>query len=211
MTKTKTSKVSGPILSQDARMVEVILFLENEPVDREKLERMTGLGGKELDAAVSELGEHYNLYMHGLTVNENPGGFLLTPSSDLYDKLRSCYGKKVERRLSKAALETLSIVAYSQPITRREIDNIRGVSSDTIVKLLREREYIKVVGRKDVVGHPCLYGTTRKFLYEFHLSSISELPRLSEIDEERFETVPETREEETRDMESDNEEKNDEA
>lgn len=211
MTRNKPGKVSAPILSQEARMVEVILFLENEPVDREKLERMTGLKSKELDEAVSELGEHYNLYMHGLTVNENPGGFLLTPSSDLYDKLRSCYGKKVERRLSKAALETLSIVAYSQPITRREIDNIRGVSSDTIVKLLREREYIKVVGRKDVVGHPCLYGTTRKFLYEFHLSSISELPRLSEIDEERFEASEAKGKEEDSDQDSKDEEKSDET
>lgn len=213
MAKTKTSKVSGPILSQNARMVEVILFLENEPVDRAKLERMAGLNSKELDEAVSELGEHYNLYMHGLTVNENPGGFLLTPSSDLYDKLRACYGKKVERRLSKAALETLSIVAYSQPVTRREIDNIRGVSSDTIVKLLREREYIKVIGRKDVIGHPCLYGTTRKFLYEFHLSSISDLPRLSEIDEERFETNPEPEEQQEEDegQASQDEEKSDET
>ncbi len=199
-----SGKVSGKILSQNARMVEVILFLENEPVDREKLERMTGLGKKELDEAVSELGDHYSQFMHGLTVNENPGGFLLTPSGDLFDKLRTCYGKKVEKRLSKATLETLSIIAYSQPITRREIDNIRGVSSDTIVKLLREREYIKVVGRKDVIGHPCLYGTTRKFLYEFHLSSISELPRLNSIDEERFEAKEQ-------EQEDTSEEKKDEA
>jgi segregation and condensation protein B len=102
--------------------------------------------------------------------------------------LRSCYGKRVDRRLSRAALETLSIVAYSQPITRREIDNIRGVASDTIIRLLREREYIKVVGRKDVPGHPCLYGTSRKFLFEFNLSSISALPKLSDIDRLRFET-----------------------
>lgn len=188
MAKTtgKQAKASGPVLGQDARMVEVVLFLENEPVDRAKLKHMTGLDDKRLDEAVGELAEHYSLFMHGLTVNENPGGFMLSPASDLYDKLRAAYGKKVARRLSKAAMETLSIVAYSQPITRREIDNIRGVSSDTIVKLLREREYIKVVGRKDVIGHPCLYGTTRKFLYEFHLSSISELPRLGEIDAERF-------------------------
>ena len=72
-------------------------------------------------------------------------------------------------------------------MTRREIDNIRGVSSDTIVRLLRDREYIKVVGRKDVPGHPCLYGTSRKFLFEFNLSSISALPKLSDRDRQRFE------------------------
>ncbi|MFA6845891.1 MAG: SMC-Scp complex subunit ScpB [Sphaerochaetaceae bacterium] len=187
---------SGPLLSQNARIVEVILFLENEPVDKEKLARMTGLTSLELRGAVDELAEHYNLFMHGLMVNENTVGFQLVPCSDLFDKLKSSYGKKVERRLSKAATETLSIVAYSQPVTRREIDNIRGVTSDTIVKLLREREYIKVVGRKDVPGHPCLYGTTRKFLYEFNISSISALPKLSEIDQERFENTVEEKTEE---------------
>ena len=106
--------------------------------------------------------------------------------SDLYDDLRQTYGKKVDKRLSRAALETLSIVAYSQPITRKEIDNIRGVTSDTIVRLLRDREYIKIVGRKDVQGHPCLYGTSRKFLFEFGLQSISDLPKLSDIDRMRF-------------------------
>lgn len=195
--KAKPQKVSGPILSPEARIVEVILFLENEPVDRSRLKEMTKLNDEELDDAVTELSEHYSLYMHGLTVNENPGGFLITPAGDLYSRLRSLYGKKVERRLTKATLETLSIIAYSQPITRREIDKIRGVSSDTIIKLLREREYIKVVGRKDVIGHPCLYGTTRKFLYEFHLQSISDLPKLDELDEERFaDTDKESREEE---------------
>jgi segregation and condensation protein B len=183
----KQQKQSGPILSENARIVEVILFLENEPVEKEKLARMTGLSSSEVKEAIDELADHYNTFMHGLTVNENSIGYLLTPSSDLFGKLKTTYGKKVERRLSKAALETLSIVAYGQPVTRREIDNIRGVSSDTIVKLLREREYIKIVGRKDVPGHPCLYGTTKKFLYEFNLSSISDLPRLSQIDEERFE------------------------
>jgi len=186
MAKEKVQKQFGPVLSQNARLVEVILFLENEPVDKDRLERMTGLTQLELKTAVDELADHFNLFLHGLTVNENPGGYLLSPSGDLFGKLKASYGKKVERRLSKAAMETLSIVAYSQPITRREIDNIRGVASDTIVKLLREREYIKVVGRRDVIGHPCLYGTTRKFLYEFHISSISELPKLSEIDAERF-------------------------
>ena len=78
-------------------------------------------------------------------------------------------------------------MAYSQPITRSEITKYRGVVSDSIIRILRERDYIKVVGRKDIQGHPCLYGTTRKFLYTFKLESISDLPRMSEIDRMRFE------------------------
>jgi len=175
------------LLSTEARLVEVILFLENEPVSLERLSKMTSLTEEETRNALTEMQEHYRDYLHGMDLVESQGAFQFLPSSDLHDKLRSCYGKRVDRRLSRAAMETLSIIAYSQPITRREIDNIRGVSSDTIIRLLRDREYIKVVGRKDVPGHPCLYGTSRKFLFEFNLASISALPKLSDIDRLRFE------------------------
>ncbi|MFA5698147.1 MAG: SMC-Scp complex subunit ScpB [Sphaerochaeta sp.] len=178
-------------LSDDARLLEVILFLENEPVSVEKLAKMTDLQEEVITAALAEIEEYYDTYRHGMSLFENHGAFQFLPSSDLHERLRSCYGRRVDRRLSRAAMETLSIVAYSQPITRREIDNIRGVSSDSIIRLLRDREYIKVVGRKDVPGHPCLYGTSRKFLFEFNLNSIAALPKLSEIDQERFEVSEE--------------------
>lgn len=175
------------ILSQDARLLEVILYIENEALEEEKLVQLSGLPEERVDAALKELKENYDDSMHGIQLSHNDDDtYSFTPCTDLYEALRATYGKKVDRRLSRAALETLSIVAYSQPITRREIDNIRGVTSDTIVRLLREREYIKVVGRKDVPGHPCLYGTSRKFLYEFNLQSISDLPKLSDIDRMRF-------------------------
>ena len=183
----KKEQQETTLLSADARLVEVILFLENEPVSFEKLSRMTSLAEEPLRAALAEVKEHYGLHMHGLDLVESHGSYHFLPSPDLNDQLRSVYGRRVDRRLSRAALETLSIVAYSQPITRREIDNIRGVSSDSIIRLLREREYIKVVGRKDVIGHPCLYGTSRKFLFEFNLESIAALPKLSDIDRQRFE------------------------
>ena len=83
-------------------------------------------------------------------------------------------------------MEALSIIAYAQPITRREVENIRGVASDNIIRLLKERDYIKVVGRKDIPGHPSLYGTTRKFLFEFNLPSIAALPQMSDLDRTRF-------------------------
>ena len=153
-------------LSDNARLIESILYLENEPLSVERIGKMTGLSDKAVSDALSEISEVYYSDNH---------------------KLRSCYGRKIDKRLSKAALETLAIVAYSQPITRSEITKIRGVVSDSIIRILRERDYIKVVGRKDIQGHPCLYGTTRKFLYTFKLDSISSLPKLSEIDRMRFE------------------------
>lgn len=184
--KSAKDNNSELILSKNARLVETILFLENDSVSKERLLKMTSLTEDELFSALDELNEHFTYYMHGITLSNKHDRYQFLPSKDLHKELRRCYGKKVDKRLSKAALETLSIVAYSQPITRREIDNIRGVSSDTIVRLLRDREYIKVIGRKDVPGHPCLYGTSRKFLLEFNLRSISELPKLSDIDKSRF-------------------------
>jgi segregation and condensation protein B len=156
------------ILSSNARLVEVILFLENEPVGKDKLGRLTGMEEQILLEALRELQVYWEAHMHGLHLVEEKGAYCFLPATDL------------------AALETLSIIAYSQPVTRRDVENIRGVASDNIVRLLREREYIKVVGRKDVPGHPCLYGTTKKFLFEFNLPSISALPKLSEIDRARF-------------------------
>jgi len=174
------------VLSPDARLVEVILFIENEPTSGDRIGRLTGLDATRVDIALKELATYWEEHMHGLDLIEANGAYTFLPSADLHGKLKECYGKKVDRRLSKAALETLSIIAYSQPVTRRDVENIRGVSSDSIIRLLKEREYIKVVGRKDVPGHPGLYGTTKKFLFEFNLPSISALPKLSEIDAARF-------------------------
>ena len=174
-------------ISDNAAFIEALLFLENEPMSVERLQKMTGLSEKQVTEALEELTEAYDADNHGLSLVENAETYSFVPVTRLNDKLRSCYGKKIDKRLSKAALETLAIVAYSQPITRGEITKIRGVVSDSIIRILRERDYIKVVGRKDVQGHPCLYGTTRKFLYTFKLESISELPKLSETDRLRFE------------------------
>ena len=175
------------MLSHEARIVESILFIENESLTIEKISAMAGISEKECEKAIKELEKVYSKEGHGIFLKINDDeSICFAPSSDLYDDLRQTYGKKVDKRLSRATLETLSIVAYSQPITRKEIDNIRGVTSDTIVRLLRDREYIKIVGRKDVQGHPCLYGTSRKFLFEFGLQSISDLPKLSDIDKMRF-------------------------
>ncbi len=174
-------------ISENAALIEAILYLENEPLSVEKLQKMTGLSEKDVRDGLTELAEAYYSENHGLSLVENSETFSFVPVTRLNDKLRACYGKKIDKRLSKAAIETLAIVAYDQPITRSEITKIRGVVSDSIIRILRERDYIKVVGRKDVQGHPCLYGTTRKFLYTFKLDSISELPKLSEIDRQRFE------------------------
>lgn len=173
-------------LSDKAKIVEVILFIENIPLSLERISLLTHLNKEEIMASLKELKEHYSERNSGMLLLEEDDLYSFQPVPELYPNLRQSYGRRVDRRLSRAALETLSIVAYSQPITRSEIDKIRGIQSDSIVRLLRERDYIKVNGRADKPGHPCLYGTTRKFLYEFKLKSISDLPKLSEADRLKF-------------------------
>jgi len=173
-------------LSEKARLIEVLFYLENEPLSMLELIKFTSFTENEIIDSIDELSTHYEHHLHGLTIKEEHGRYQLAPHENLHDTLRVAYGKKVDKRLSRAALETLSIIAYAQPVTRRDVESIRGVSSDTIIRLLLDREYIKVVGKKDVPGHPRLLGTTKKFLFDFNLPSIGSLPKLSDIDKERF-------------------------
>jgi segregation and condensation protein B len=173
-------------LSEEAKLVEAVLFIENTPLGMERISALSGVKEEDITDALRELRENYTERNSGLMLLEEEEMYSFQPVQELYPALRQSYGRKVDRRLSRAALETLSIVAYSQPITRAEIDKIRGIQSDSIVRLLRERDYIKVNGRADRPGHPCLYCTTRKFLYEFKLKSIADLPKLSEADRLKF-------------------------
>ncbi len=183
--------MSGDKLSEEAKLVEVILFIENTPLTKDRISELSGVDKGDIIDALRELEENYKERNSGMLLLEEEGLYSFQPVPELYPRLRQSYGRKVDKRLSRAALETLSIVAYSQPVTRAEIDKIRGIQSDSIVRLLRERDYIKVNGRADKPGHPCLYCTTRKFLYEFKLKSIAELPKLSEKDRLKFMKEPE--------------------
>lgn len=178
--------MSGDRLTEEAKLVEVILFIENTPLSKERISELSGVDKDDVIDALRELSENYKERNSGMLLLEEEELYSFQPVPELYPRLRQSYGRKVDKRLSRAALETLSIVAYSQPVTRAEIDKIRGIQSDSIVRLLRERDYIKVNGRADKPGHPCLYCTTRKFLYEFKLKSIAELPKLSEKDRLKF-------------------------
>ena len=175
------------MLSDEARLCEVVLFIENQPLSLDRISELTGIKPDLVEDALQELRDDYSERGSGLMITEDEDLFSFSPSPDLYPQLKQNYGRKVDKRLSRAALETLAIVAYKQPVTRREIKDIRGVDSDSIVKLLREKDYIKVVGRSREQGHPCLYSTTRKFLFEFKLTSIADLPKLSDVDRMRFE------------------------
>jgi segregation and condensation protein B len=167
-------------------IVQSVLFLENEPLSINTIARITKLSKQEIENALSEIKDEYNKDFHGIELEETNGFYQFSPKRKLWDTLKDRYGKKHEKKLSRAAIETLAIIAYSQPVTRGEVESIRGVSSDSMFKLLLERELIKEVGKKDAPGKPTQYGTTNNFLKLFSLSSIAELPKLDDIDNERF-------------------------
>ncbi len=174
-------------LSKNAALVEAVLLLENDPIELRKLATITALSPEQAQAAVDELRAHMESEGHGLAIVEIGGGLTFAPRKDLWESLRERYGKSAENRLSKAALETLAIVAYSQPITRAEVESIRGVSADGMMKLLLAKCFIREVGKKDAPGKPVQYGTTKEFLKAFRLATIADLPKLDGLERERFE------------------------
>lgn len=174
-------------MEKESALIEAILFLETEPVDEGLLVRTTGFSREVVDQVIELLKERYADESHGVELIQISGGWALSPKKELWDSLKDRYGKKNDSRLSRAAMETLSIIAYSQPITRPEIEAIRGVSADNMIRILVERGLIKEVGKKDIPGKPIQFGTTREFLKFFRLNSIADLPKLDETESERFE------------------------
>jgi segregation and condensation protein B len=173
-------------LDYETALIEAILFLETEPIDAASLAKISGLSVDLVLSALAGLQERYSEIHSGLSIDEIAGGFILVPRFDLWESLKGRYGKNNQTNLSRAALETLSVIAYSQPVTRSEIESIRGVSPDGMIRLLLSKGFIKPVGKKDSPGRPIQYGTTSDFLKAFRLASIADLPRLDELNEERF-------------------------
>lgn len=172
---------------KETALVETILFLESEPLTLKVLSNKAQLAEDIVEKCIEQLKNKYSAENSGIELEMITGGWSLVPKKEYWEVLKEFYGNKREGRLSKSALETLSIIAYKQPITRAEIESIRGVSVDNMIHLLFDRNLIKEVGKKEVPGHPTLFGTTKEFLKLFHLNSISELPKLDEDEQERFE------------------------
>ena len=174
-------------LEKETALVETILFLESEPATEKALSNISRLSEEVVRQGIEKLKEKYLAANSGIELTMITGGWSLVPKQEFWEVLRERYGEKNSGRLSRSAMETLSIIAYSQPVTRGEIESIRGVSADNMIRLLLERNLIKEVGRKDVPGKPVQFGTTKEFLKFFHLNSIADLPKLDEDEEQRFE------------------------
>ena len=172
--------------------IEAVLFVTNEPV---KLDDLVDAFGEAERAAIVEQLEELKRVLEanvgGFMLEQTAGGWRLATRPEHEPTLKKYFAKKGENRLSLAALETLAIVAYRQPVTAPEVSELRGVNTTGVIRTLLERRMIRVAGRKNVVGSPFLYRTTKEFLVHFGLNDIRDMPRLEEFGDLVGETLGE--------------------
>jgi segregation and condensation protein B len=161
--------------------IEAILFVATEPVKTSDLAEALDEKEADVTAQLDELKKVLDENVGGFALEQTAGGWRLATRAEHDSVLKKYFAKKGENRLSLAALETLAITAYRQPVTAPEISDIRGVNSTGVIRTLLERRMIRVAGRKNVVGAPFLYRTTKDFLVHFGLNDIRDLPRLEEF------------------------------
>ena len=166
------------------RQLEAMLFVSPQPVSPQELAAYLGVSAKRVEEAVDTI-KKVLADGHGLTIIFEAGGWQMVTAPDLRDTIESFASSvSLQRvRLSRAALETLSVIAYNQPVTRSEIEDIRSVRCDRVVDTLLKHGLVRVSGRKKSVGSPLLFRTTDRFLEIFGLANISSLPTLEELRE----------------------------
>lgn len=158
--------------------IEALLFVSGEPLSLRDLAINLEVTPKYLEEIISELSLEYEISNRGIKLININGSYQLVTKNEYSDYIQKLLKKNKRQSLSQASLESLSIIAYKQPITRIDIDEIRGVKSESAIQKLLERDLVEEVGRLDVPGRPILYGTTNEFLRQFGLTSIKELPSL---------------------------------
>ena len=164
-------------------VVEALLFAAEQPVSLEQLRSLVpGSDTAMLREAVSRLKQEYETGGRGVRVDEAAGGYRMTTAPELSGFVRRLYRQRRSDKLSRPAMETLAIIAYKQPVTRQEVQSLRSVNIDGVMKNLLEKNLIRISGKKDAPGRPFVFGTTRQFLEYFGLNSIEEMPKLDSIE-----------------------------
>ncbi|HEX5070237.1 MAG TPA: SMC-Scp complex subunit ScpB [Vicinamibacterales bacterium] len=170
-------------MSELKSIVEALIFASPDPLTVKTLTKLLDTEPKEdIVAAIEALKEDYQR-QGGLTLVEVAGGYQIVTRAELHEWVRRLFHERTTQKLSVASLETLAVIAYKQPVTAPEISEIRGVNTAGVLGTLVERHLVKVVGRKQVVGRPFLYGTTREFLERFGLNDLSDLPKVEDMKE----------------------------
>lgn len=167
-------------LKEIAKIVEGVLFVAGEGIDIDEFKTRFDMNDREFNKCIDILKEKYNAES-GINVIQYKNKVQLCSNPTIVENISEILNPIRERSLTKAAMETVAIVAYKQPVTRMDIENIRGVNCDYAIQLLQANNLIEIVGRKDTVGKPVLFGTTENFLKRFELNSIDELPNYNEL------------------------------
>lgn len=179
-----TAVVGNPADEQEAKLtrLEAVLFLSREPISTRKLANVAKLAdGTEARTLLKMLARRYEERASAMQVVEVAGGVQLFTRPVVADWIRRLHGESEEIRLSPPAMETLAVVAFRQPVVRAEIEAIRGVQCGEILRVLMERDLLRIVGRSEELGRPFLYGTTKKFLQVFGLRRLEQLPPIDQI------------------------------
>ncbi len=163
-------------------VMEAIIYVADDPVKLEQFKEVFPEESLEtIERALKNMVENFNTREGGMLIREVAGGYRMTTRPEHHEQIRSYLKTRPGAKLSMAALETLAVIAYKQPVTLAEILAIRGKKSSTALQTLLERKMVAILGRKPVVGRPILYGTSKEFLIHFGLNSLSDLPTLEEF------------------------------
>lgn len=170
-------------ISEIVSIVEALIFVADEPITVKTLSDVLEEDRETIEAAVEELNQEYEMRESGLQLREIAGGWQLSTRTEYHEEVRKYLKTRPNAKLSLAALETLAVIAYKQPATVPEILEIRGVQSASAIKTLLDKKLITAKGRKETVGRPMQYGTSKDFLIQFGLKDLSELPSIEDFED----------------------------
>lgn len=179
VTKEKTSRTEAELMS----ICEALIFVSDEPVPPKVLGDVLGEPKQKIEKALDDLRLSYEARDGGLRLREIGGGWQIATRTELHEEVREFLKTRPSAKLSLASLETLAVIAYRQPVTVPEILEIRGVQSASSIKTLLDKRLIVSKGRKDTVGRPMMYGTSKDFLIQFGLKDLSELPSIEDFED----------------------------
>jgi segregation and condensation protein B len=162
-------------------VVEAVLFASDEPLREGRLADIIGAKAKQIRQHIKNLNEKYEANNNAFRIEQVAGGYQMLTLSPYNHWLKKLLRVRDEGKLSPAALETLAIIAYKQPVIRADIEAVRGVAASEMIRNLMYKGLVKIVGRAEVLGRPMLYGTTKKFLETFGLNSLKDLPKIEEL------------------------------
>lgn len=181
MSETEEKKTRTP--SELVALAEALIFVADEPITTKLLAEVLDEERENIQAAVEELQREYESRDSGLQIREIAGGWQMATRTEFHEEIRAFLKTRPSAKLSLASLETLSVIAYKQPVTVPEILDIRGVQSATSIKTLLDKRLIVAKGRKEAVGRPMQYGTSKDFLIQFGLKDLSELPSIEDFED----------------------------